>query len=103
MENLVVITFPEMGKTMEGLTKLKELDTADEITIYGIAFIHKKEDGAIEYLYHDGAESGRKVATGAAAGVSSNASADHGSGSAIGSGSAVVGTRSRLRVRRWYK
>jgi uncharacterized membrane protein len=69
MENLVVITFPELEKAMEGLTKLKELDTVDEITIYGIAFIHKKEDGAIEYLYHDGADSGRKVATGAAAGM----------------------------------
>ncbi len=69
MENLVVITFPELEKAMEGLSKLKELDTVDEITIYGIAFIHKKEDGAIEYLYHDGAENGRKVATGAAAGM----------------------------------
>jgi uncharacterized membrane protein len=69
MENLVVITFRELGKAMDGLTKLKELDTADEITIYGLAFIHKKEDGAIEYLYHDGADSGRKVATGAAAGM----------------------------------
>jgi uncharacterized membrane protein len=69
MENLVVITFPELEKAMEGLTKLKELDTVDEITIYGVAFIHKKEDGAIEYLYHDGADSGRKVATGAAAGM----------------------------------
>ncbi|MDB5155600.1 MAG: hypothetical protein JWR50_307 [Mucilaginibacter sp.] len=69
MENLVVITFPELEKAMEGLTRLKELDTVDEITIYGIAFIHKKEDGAIEYLYHDGADSGRKVATGAAAGM----------------------------------
>jgi len=69
MENLVVITFPGQGKAMEGLTRVKELDTADEITIYGIAFIHKKEDSAIEYLYHDGADSGRKVATGAAAGM----------------------------------
>src|ERR1700748_785389 len=69
MENLVVITFPEQEKAMEGLTRLKELDTVDEITIYGIAFIHKKEDGAIEYLCHDGADSGRKVATGAAAGM----------------------------------
>jgi uncharacterized membrane protein len=69
MENLVVITFPELEKAMEGLTKLKTLDSADEITIYGLAFIHKKADGAIEYLYHDGADSGRKVATGAAAGM----------------------------------
>jgi len=69
MENLVVITFLKLEKAMEGLTKLKELDTADEITIYGIAFIHKKEDGVIEYLYHNGADSGRKVATGAAAGM----------------------------------
>lgn len=69
MENLVVITFPELEKAMDGLTKLKELDTVDEITIYGIAFIHKKEDSTIEYLYHDGADSGRKVATGAAAGM----------------------------------
>jgi uncharacterized membrane protein len=69
MENLVVITFPELEKAMEGLTKLKALDTVDEITIYGIAFLHKKDDGAIEYLYHDGADSGRKVATGAAAGM----------------------------------
>jgi uncharacterized membrane protein len=69
MENLIVITFRELEKAMQGLTKLKELDTADEITIYGIAFIHKKADGAIEYLYHDGADSGRKVATGAAAGM----------------------------------
>jgi uncharacterized membrane protein len=69
MENLMVITFPNQETAMDGLTKLKALDTADEITIYGIAFIHKKEDGVIEYLYHDGAESGRKVATGAAAGM----------------------------------
>jgi len=69
MENLVVITFRELEKAMDGLTKLKELDTVDEITIYGIAFIHKKEDGAIEYLYHDGLDSGRKVAAGAAAGM----------------------------------
>lgn len=69
MENLVVITFPELEKAMDGLSRLKELDTMDEITIYGIAFIHKKDDGAIEYLYHDGADSGQKVATGAAAGM----------------------------------
>jgi uncharacterized membrane protein len=69
MENLVVITFRELEKAMDGLTKLKELDNVDEITIYGLAFIHKKEDGAIEYLYHDGEDSGRKVAIGAAAGM----------------------------------
>jgi uncharacterized membrane protein len=69
MENLVVIIFRNQGAAMEGLTKLKALDAADGITIYGIAFIHKKEDGAIEHLYHDGADSGRKVATGAAAGM----------------------------------
>jgi len=69
MENLVVITFPELGKAMEGLTNLKEMDNVDEITIYGLAFIHKKDDGAIEYLYHDGPDSGRKVATGTAIGM----------------------------------
>jgi uncharacterized membrane protein len=69
MENLVVITFPNQEVAMDGLTKLKALDTVDEITIYGLAFIHKREDGAIEYLYHEGADSGRKVATGAAAGM----------------------------------
>jgi len=69
MENLVVITFPELEKAMEGLTRLKALDTVNEITIYGLAFIHKKEDGMIEYLYHDGADSGRKVTTGAAVGM----------------------------------
>lgn len=69
MENLVVITFQNLETATDGLTKLKELDTVDEITVYGLAFIHKKEDGAIEYLYHDGADSGRKVATGAAVGM----------------------------------
>src|SRR5260370_19888605 len=69
MENLVVITFPELEKAMDGLTKLKEKDNVDEIIIYGLAFIHKKEDGAIEYLYHDGEDSDRKVAIGAAAGM----------------------------------
>src|SRR5471030_2597336 len=69
MENLVVITFPDSKTAMDGLSKLKALDTVDEITIYGLAFIHKKDDGAVEYLYHDGAESGRKVAAGAAAGM----------------------------------
>lgn len=69
MENLVVITFQDLQAAMDGLSKLKALDAVDEITIYGLAFIHKKEDGAIEYLYHDGSESGQKVATGAAAGM----------------------------------
>lgn len=64
-----MITFQNLETAMDGLTKLKELDTVDEITVYSLAFIHKKEDGAIEYLYHDGADSGRKVATGAAVGM----------------------------------
>jgi uncharacterized membrane protein len=69
MENLVVVTFTDAEKATAGLSQIKDLDRLDEITLYSLALIHKKEDGTFEFVHRESANTGEKPVFGAAAGM----------------------------------
>jgi uncharacterized membrane protein len=69
MEELVVITFTDQRKAAVAVTRLKELDQLDEITIYDLALIHKQGNNHVEVLLHDTPEQGVKTAEGAGIGA----------------------------------
>jgi len=53
MENLIVATFQNKDDASKAVTQLKELNQLEDIVIYNIAMIQKKEN-QIEVLYHEG-------------------------------------------------
>jgi len=55
MENLVVATFQNKDDASNALNQLQELNTLEDIIIYNMALIEKKES-QLEVLYHEGPE-----------------------------------------------
>jgi len=53
MENLIVATFLNKDDASKAVTQLKELNQLEDIVIYNMAMIQKKEN-QIEVLYHEG-------------------------------------------------
>jgi uncharacterized membrane protein len=53
MENLIVATFQNKDDASKAVEQLKELNQLEDIVIYNIAMIQKKEN-QIEVLYHEG-------------------------------------------------
>jgi uncharacterized membrane protein len=53
MENLIVATFQNKDDASEAVNQLKELNELEDIIIYNIVMVQKKED-QIEVLYHEG-------------------------------------------------
>jgi uncharacterized membrane protein len=54
MESIIVATFNEIADAQQGLNKLLQLDELDDITLYTLALVHKKQEGQSELLYYDG-------------------------------------------------
>jgi uncharacterized membrane protein len=53
MENLIVATFQNKDDASKAVDQLKELNQLEDIVIYNLALIQKK-DNQIEVLYHEG-------------------------------------------------
>jgi uncharacterized membrane protein len=69
MENIVVSTFRNIQDANAGLSKLKDLDQLNDITIYNMVMIRKKAEGKFEFLYQDGPDTQDLPADGAMAGT----------------------------------
>lgn len=69
MENLVVATFQNSKDANSGLNKLRELDQIDDITLYNMVMIQRKDGNKYELIQHDGPDTRDLPATGALAGT----------------------------------
>jgi uncharacterized membrane protein len=54
MESILVATFKDRFNAQACLERLRELVALDDITLYGLAFIHKRSEGSLELLSHEG-------------------------------------------------
>lgn len=64
MENLLVATFQDKENAFDALKKLKDLHQLDDIMIYNLVVLQKKQKG-FEVLYHDGPDTQDLPAAGA--------------------------------------
>jgi uncharacterized membrane protein len=69
MENIVISSFRNLQDATLGLSKLKDLDQLNDITIYNMVMIRKPAEGKFEFLYHEGPDTQDIPATGALAGT----------------------------------
>jgi uncharacterized membrane protein len=69
MENILAITFDEDENAYEGLTKLKELDSQEQISLAGAAVVTRKEDGTVDVKDETGDVGWEGTATGGIIGL----------------------------------
>jgi hypothetical protein len=54
MESLIITTFKTIQDATTGLNMLKQLDATNDITIYNLLMVRKRDEGNYELLYRDG-------------------------------------------------
>ena len=69
MESIIVATFQNLQDAEKSLDRIRELDLIDDIAVYNIVLVQRKNETGLDFLYRDGPDTKHFPKTGAIAGL----------------------------------